>query len=145
MTINLLELLNLNLALEVGRKEAQRPRRRKTRRPSLNAQIQLLWNTPDDAKLHSLLEERWNMGKRLIDEKKKAFGINISISSRNIRNRTHRGLQTAHHGAKSPLEEVEVALVEICIQMGKIRQPLSCTEAITLMNDMIENTDTNRN
>ena len=37
--------------------------------------------------------------ERLIDEKKKEFGINISISSRNIRNRTHRGLQTAHHGA----------------------------------------------
>ena len=83
--------------------------------------------------------------ERLIDEKKKEFGINISISSRNIMNRTHRGLQTAHHGAKSPLKEVEVALVEICIQMGKIHQPLSCTEAITLMNDMIENTDTNRN
>jgi hypothetical protein len=80
--------------------------------------------------------------ERLIDEKKKEFGINISISRRNIRNRTHRGLQTAHHGAKSPLEEVEVALVEICIQMGKIRQPLSCTEAVTLMNDMIENTNT---
>jgi hypothetical protein len=69
--------------------------------------------------------------ERLIDEKKKEFGINISISSRNIMNRTHRGLQTAHHGAKSPLKEVEVALIEICIQMGKIRQPLSCTEAIT--------------
>ena len=80
--------------------------------------------------------------ERLIDEKKKEFGINISISSRNIMNRTHRGLQTAHHGAKSPLKEVEVALVEICIQMGKIHQPLSCTEAITLMNDMIENTNT---
>jgi len=40
------------------------------------------------------------------------------------------------------LEEVEVALVEICIQMGKIRQPLSCTEAIALMNDMIKNTNT---
>ena len=74
--------------------------------------------------------------ERLIDEKKKEFGINISISSRNIMNRTHRGLP------KSPLKEVEVALVEICIQMGKIRQPLSCTEAITLMNDMIENTNT---
>jgi hypothetical protein len=40
------------------------------------------------------------------------------------------------------LEEVEMALVQICIQMGKIRQPLSCTEAITLMNDMIETTST---
>jgi len=40
------------------------------------------------------------------------------------------------------LEEVEVALVETCIEMGKIQQPLSCTEAITLMNDMIKNTNT---
>ena len=70
--------------------------------------------------------------KRLIDEKKKEFGINISISSRTIKNRIQRGSLTTHQGAKSPLEEVEVALVQICIQMGKIRQPLSCTEAITL-------------
>ncbi|KAL3804780.1 hypothetical protein ACHAW5_001887 [Stephanodiscus triporus] len=96
--------------------------------------------------------------KRLIDEKKKEFGIHCNISSRIIHNRTHiihnrthRALPTprsttyhmgSHHGAKSPLEEVESALVHICIQMGKIRQPLSCTEAITLMNDMIENTNT---
>ena len=33
--------------------------------------------------------------ERLIDEKKKGFGIHISISSRTILNRTHRGLQTA--------------------------------------------------
>jgi hypothetical protein len=37
MMINLSELLNLNLALEVGQKEARRPRRRTTRRPNLNA------------------------------------------------------------------------------------------------------------
>jgi hypothetical protein len=37
---------------------------------------------------------------------------------------------------------VEAALVQICIQTGKIRQPLSCTKAIALMNDMIENTNT---
>jgi hypothetical protein len=37
MTINLSKLLNLNLALEVGQKEARRPRRRTTRRPNLNA------------------------------------------------------------------------------------------------------------
>ena len=57
--------------------------------------------------------------KRLIDEKKKEFGINISISSRTIKNCIQRGSLTTPHGAK-PLEEVEVALVEICIQMGKI-------------------------
>ena len=83
--------------------------------------------------------------KKLIDEKKKEFGVNCTrtISTRTIQNRTHRGRTlTTHHGAKAPLEEVELALVQICIQMGKIRQPLSCTEAITLMNDLIENTDT---
>jgi hypothetical protein len=62
--------------------------------------------------------------KRLIDEKKKEFGINISISSRTIKNCIQRGSLTTPHGAK-PLEEV----------VGKIRQPLSCTEAIALMND----------
>ena len=51
-----------NLALEVGRKEAQRSRRRKTRRPNLNAQMPLFWNTPDNTTLLNLLEERWNMG-----------------------------------------------------------------------------------
>jgi len=58
--------------------------------------------------------------KRLVDEKKKEFGINISISSRTIKNCIQRGSLTTHLGAKSSLEEVEVALVETCIQMGKI-------------------------
>ncbi len=78
----------------------------------------------------------------LINEKKKEFGINCSISRRTIINCTQRGALTTNFGAKSLLEEVEVAFVQICIQMVKIRQPLSCTEAITLMNDMIENTST---
>jgi hypothetical protein len=82
--------------------------------------------------------------KRLINEKKKEFGINCRISTKSIMNRTHRGTLTSHlePGPKSPLEEVELALVEICILMGKIRQPLSCTEAIMLMNGMIDNTHT---
>jgi hypothetical protein len=75
--------------------------------------------------------------KRLIDEKKKEFGINCSISSRTIINCTQKGTLTSQHGAKSLLEEVELALVQICIQMGKIHQPLSCTKAIVLMNSMI--------
>ena len=77
--------------------------------------------------------------KKLIDEKKNEFGVKCTISTRAIQNCTHRGLQTAQHGAKCPLGIVDVALVEICI---KTRQPLSCTEAITLMNDMIKNTNT---
>jgi hypothetical protein len=83
--------------------------------------------------------------KKLIDEKKKEFGVNCTtrtISTRTIQNRTHRGRTIVHHGPKAPLEEVEQALVQICIQIGEIGQPLSCTKTITLMNDMIENTDT---
>jgi hypothetical protein len=82
--------------------------------------------------------------KRLIDEKKKEFDINCRISTKSIMNCTHRGTLTSHlgPGPKSLMEEVELALIEICIQMGKICQPLSCTKAIVLMNCMIENTHT---
>ncbi len=80
--------------------------------------------------------------ERLIDEKKKLFGVNCSIPISTIKNRVYAGAFTTHHGAKSPLDKVEEALVQICIQMGKICQPLSCTEAIALINDMIDNTKT---
>jgi hypothetical protein len=80
--------------------------------------------------------------KRLIDEKKKEFGVNCSIPISTIKNCVYAGALTTHHRAKSPLDKVEEALVQICIQMGKICQPLSCTEAIALMNDMVENTKT---
>jgi hypothetical protein len=56
---------------------------------------------------------------KLIDEKKKEFGVNCTISTRATQNRTHKGQQTAYRGAKAPLEAVELALVQICIQMGK--------------------------
>jgi hypothetical protein len=78
--------------------------------------------------------------KGLIDEKTKEFDIDCSVSTKTTMNRNKRGALTSLHGAKSPLEEVKLALVEICIQMGKICQPLSCMEAIALMNSMIENT-----
>jgi hypothetical protein len=61
--------------------------------------------------------------KRLVDEKKKEFGINCSISSRTIINRTQKSTLTSQHGGESLLEEEELALVQICIQLGKIRQP----------------------
>jgi hypothetical protein len=80
--------------------------------------------------------------ERLIDEKKKEFGVNCSIPISTIKNCFYVGALTTHHGAKSLLEEVEEALVQTCIQMGKICKPLLCTEAIVLMNNMIENTKT---
>jgi len=40
----------------------------------------------------------------------------------------------------SPLAGAKEALVAICIQMGKIRQPLNVLEGIMLMNDIITGT-----
>ena len=81
--------------------------------------------------------------KSLIDEKKKEFSVKRSISRRTIHTCVYRGsVLSKHRGSKSPLEQGETALVQICIQMGKIRQPLNCTEAIQLMNNLIHNTDT---
>ena len=52
--------------------------------------------------------------------------------------------KSSEHGAKSPLADVEKALVEICIQMGKIRHPLNCKEAIELTNNLIKDTDSQK-
>ena len=39
------------------------------------------------------------------------------------------------------MAEAESMIVGICIQMGKIRQPLKVTEAIRTANDLIKRTD----
>ena len=49
-------------------------------------------------------------------------------------------LATKNRGVASPLAGAEETLVVLCIQMGKIRQPLNLTEGIALMNDMIKDT-----
>ena len=41
---------------------------------------------------------------------------------------------------QSPLADVELLLVQMCIQMGKIGQPLSVCEAVWAMNGLIEGT-----
>ena len=59
-----------------------------------------------------------------------------------VRSRIKRGiLAPTHNGTALPLLSAELALVEICIQMGKIRQPLTRDEAIAIMNDMISETE----
>jgi hypothetical protein len=47
--------------------------------------------------------------------------VSADISKKTIQNRVTKGHLTTHHGAKSPLQDVEHALVALCIQMGKIR------------------------
>jgi len=80
--------------------------------------------------------------KTLVEKKKQKYKVSSEISHSTIRSRSWRGIAKSNGpGAKSPLADAEKALVEICIQMGKIRQPLNCTEAIELLNNLIEDTD----
>ncbi len=75
---------------------------------------------------------------QIIEKKKREFGVSCNIPEETIRSRTKRkSLVPTFPGTSAPLYNAELALVEICIQMGKICQPLTCEEAIAIMNDMI--------
>ena len=80
--------------------------------------------------------------EQVIQEKKEEFGVSCAISNETVRSRIKRGiLGPTHRGTAAPLQNAELALVEIIIQMGKIRQPLTRDEAIGIMNDMISETE----
>ncbi len=81
---------------------------------------------------HGFLQE-------LINKETKEFGVSRIISKETIRTHLSCGtMPSKHQGVQSPLAAAEVALVAICIQMGKTRQPLSSTEAVRVMNDLID-------
>ena len=80
--------------------------------------------------------------EEVIAQKREEFGVSDKISASMIRSRMYQGsLAPTHRGCSPPLLNAELAIVEICIQMGKIRQPLTGEEAIALMNDMIRETE----
>jgi hypothetical protein len=79
---------------------------------------------------------------KLIREKKRANGVPNSyyISENTIKTRLKkRRLDPPHPGVSSPLEAAEEALVQICIMMGNVRQPLTPTEGLLVMNGLIKN------
>ena len=77
----------------------------------------------------------------MIKDKKLKHAVPDYISTETIRSRVKRGnLYPSHPGIQSPLHEAEQALVVICLEMGKIRQPLNCDEGTRLMNEMIKGT-----
>lgn len=47
----------------------------------------------------------------------------------------------SHRGTPSPLKDIEDALVEICVDMGRIYHPLTIPETIKLANDLISGTE----
>ena len=79
----------------------------------------------------------------MIVQKKLEWGVphTVYISEETIMSRVKRGCYDPdRRGGASPLAEAEEALVQICIQMGKIRQPLNVNEGVKLMNDLIKDT-----
>ena len=80
--------------------------------------------------------------KEVIEQKKVEFSISCNISEETVRSRIkQQSLTPTHRGTSPPLHNAKMALVEICIQMGKICQPLSCEEARASMNYMISKTE----
>ncbi len=78
----------------------------------------------------------------VIEQKKRELSISCNISEETVRSRIKRqSLTPTHRGTSAPLQDAEMALVEICVQMGKIHQPLTCEEAIAIMNDLISETE----
>ena len=75
----------------------------------------------------------------LIKERKAQFHISEDIATSSIRKRALRH-STMAANVQSPLAGVELVLVQMCIQMGEIGQPLSVCEAVWAMNGLIEGT-----
>jgi hypothetical protein len=77
--------------------------------------------------------------QKIIDKERQEFGVSSIISKNTIH--THMSyctMPSKQRGVQSPFTAMEVALVAICIQMRKIRQPLNCLEAVKVMNDLID-------
>jgi hypothetical protein len=76
---------------------------------------------------------------KLIDEKKEEFGLpeDYYISTDTIRSRVKRKNPEPNRQT-SPIQAAEESLIQLCLTMGKVRQPLTPTEGIHLMNSLIK-------
>jgi hypothetical protein len=90
--------------------------------------------------------------KNLIAAKWEDYGLWSSantadlVSEGTIRSRvaSAQSIHSNNPGTPSPLSNVEELIVQIAIQMGKIRQPLSVCETIDLANSIIDNSEHQR-
>ena len=77
----------------------------------------------------------------LIENQKREFGICDNISCDTIRSRAKRGsLAPPTRGPPSPLAAAEDALVVLAAAMARVRQPITPTEGLALMNSLIKET-----
>jgi hypothetical protein len=76
---------------------------------------------------------------KLTDEKKEEFGLSADyyISTNTIQ--THVKKKNPEPNRQtSPIQAAKESLIQICLTMGKVRQPLTPTEGILLMNSLIK-------
>ena len=79
---------------------------------------------------------------KLIEREKSEFKISTIIPKGRVQSwRLWGNFKSNHLGAKSPIEEAKKDIVELCIQMGTIHQPLTVNKGIELMNSLIAKTD----
>ena len=79
----------------------------------------------------------------IIKKQKKIFKLaeNVKIDKEAIRSRYYRGnLSVTSMGPISPMTAVEPKLVELIIQMSRIRRCLTPTQCLLLANDLVEGT-----
>ena len=83
--------------------------------------------------------------KKIIKEVKleKNLQHDVKITPSAIRKRFYRGKTENHNmagGHKTPLLKIEPIIVEIILQMARIRQCLTPSKALHLINDLIDGT-----
>ena len=78
--------------------------------------------------------------EKIIETEKKIFGLTTTkISKSTIRTRVLKNaLICTHAGQCSPLQKIEPILVQIIVQMARIRQPLTPSEGLQLVNSLID-------
>jgi hypothetical protein len=131
-----------------GTTSSAKQKRMKLRSDCIN-EIATLYNSElINSRLLGLQNSRTNVGflKKLVTTKWNEYGLTEfddtvkEVSCETIRNRVkcNNNLCTWKRGPRSPLSDIEDLIVDICIRMGKIRQPLTVGETIDLANSLIE-------
>ena len=77
---------------------------------------------------------------QIIQDVKKRHNVeHFEIPPATVRKRILRkNLAPPHRGLVSPMEKIEPMLVELCIRLGRARQPLKCKDFLPLVNSIIK-------
>ena len=81
--------------------------------------------------------------RELINRKKRERGADFQINEQTIYRRVYRQnlIHNLRGGHQSPLAEIEHIAVSVIIQMARIRQPLTPSKGLSLINNLISGTE----